>query len=100
AAPAMRSAIALLFGFLDCESIDGTASLAFFFRTRLPTIHVSQPTAAFLRLKTPTRSPYPALRDPQTKKGPRSLRRGAGPRESCREPAGGRGSRRDEGTST
>jgi hypothetical protein len=45
-------------------------------RTRLPTTHVSQPTAAFLRLKTPTCPPYPARHGRQTKEGP--ARFGAG----------------------
>ena len=51
-APAIKSAIALLFGFLVSVSIAGTASLAFFLSTRLPTTSASQPTAALRRLKT------------------------------------------------
>ena len=38
--------------FFVSESIVGTASLAFFLRTRLPTTSASQPTAALRRLKT------------------------------------------------
>ena len=73
---AINNATALLFGFFDSGSIVGTASFAFFFRTRLPTIHVTQPTAAFLRLKTPTRRPY------KKKRAPPSAAR-AGPWESA-----------------
>jgi hypothetical protein len=67
AAPAAMSAFALVFGLFVSGSILGAALFALRLSTRLPTVSVNQPTAAFLRLKTPTRRLYPAEGNVQTR---------------------------------